>query len=186
MERQQCEPPLRRSHIAQTVANEEAETPIEPRAVEPIHDLDVHDEAIVNCLRVDGRMSMRDLAQQVGLNEATVRARMRRLEATDTMRVVAMVDLGAVGMKFIAPVGITVKGRSAEDVGMDLAAIPQIVTVSAAIGNQDLELQIAARSIEELDELLTSRIPAIAGVARIESALATRVMKYESPWVPFT
>jgi len=131
-------------------------------------------------------MSVRDLATRVGLNEATVRSRMRRLESTDTMRVVAMIDLKAVGMTFIAPVGITVKGRSAEDVGADLARIPQVVTISAAIGVQDLELQIAARSIDELDELLTRRLPETPGVARIEAALATKVMKYESPWVPFT
>ena len=129
---------------------------------------------------------MRDLASQVGLNEATVRSRMRRLESSDTMRIVAMVDLAAVGMKFIAPVGITVKGRSAEEVGLELARIPQVVTVSAAIGVQDLELQIAARTLEELDDLLTRRIPETPGVARIEAALSTKVMKYESPWVPFT
>lgn len=131
-------------------------------------------------------MSMRDLAVRVGLNEATVRARMRRLEASDTMRVVAMVDLGAVGLNFIAPVGVTVKGRSVEDVGKELAKIPQIVTISAAIGAQDLELQIAARTLNELDEILTQRIPAVPGVARIAAALATKVQKYESPWVPFT
>jgi Lrp/AsnC family transcriptional regulator, regulator for asnA, asnC and gidA len=155
-------------------------------AVGSVHDLDAHDEAIIACLRQDGRMSVRELATQVGLNEATVRTRMRRLESTDTMRIVAMVDLGAVGFNFIAPVGITVKGRPVEDVGMDLARIPQVVTVSAAIGSQDLELQIASKNMAELDDILTRQLPAVAGVARIEASLSTKVQKYESPWVPFT
>lgn len=131
-------------------------------------------------------MSVRDLSTRVGLNEATVRARMRRLEAGNTMRVVAMVDLGAVGQDIIAPVGITVKGRAVEEVGRDLAAIPQIVTVSATIGLKDLELQIICRTLAELDDILMRQIPAVRGVARVEAALSMHVEKYESPWVPFT
>lgn len=148
--------------------------------------LDRHDEAIVALLREDGRMSSRDLATRIGLNEATVRARMRRLEESGTMRVVAMVDLAAAGYHFVAPVGVQVKGRQSEDVGRDLAAIPQVVSVSAVLGVQDLELQILARSIAELNNLLTEVIPAVPGVARLDSALAMNVVKYESPWVPFT
>lgn len=151
----------------------------------PANGFDEYDEAIIAHLRRDGRMSNRDLAGLVGLNEATVRTRIRRLEAGNSMRVVAVVDLVAMGFKFIAPVGIQVKGRPAEDVGADLAKLEQVVTVSAAIGLQDLEIQLVAREMEELDELLTQTIPAIPGVARVEGCLAMHIAKYESPWVPF-
>jgi Lrp/AsnC family transcriptional regulator for asnA, asnC and gidA len=102
------------------------------------------------------------------------------------MRVVAMVDLEAAGFKFVAPVGVQIKGRSVEEVGADLAAIPQIVTISAVVGVQDIELQIVARDMDELNLILTKRIPSIGGIARITPALAMNVLKYESPWVPFT
>lgn len=148
-------------------------------------EFDRHDEEIIARLREDGRMSVRELATKVELNEATVRARMRRLEAEDAMRIVAMIDMSAVGVNFIAPVGVQVRGRSAEDVGLQLAEIPQIISISAAIGVQDLELQVACKSMEELNEILTINIPAVEGVARVEAALASTIIKYESPWVPF-
>lgn len=67
-------------------------------------------------------MAVRDLAQRVGLNEATVRARIRRLEQSNTMRVVARLDLGAVGFPFTALVGVRLRGRPVEDVCKELLA----------------------------------------------------------------
>jgi Lrp/AsnC family transcriptional regulator, regulator for asnA, asnC and gidA len=154
-------------------------------AIADISSFDEHDEAIIANLRRDGRLSNRELAARLGLNEATVRTRIRRMEADDAMRVVAVVDLQAMGFNFIAPVGVQVKGRSAEDVGSDLARIEQVVTVSASIGAQDLEIQLVAKEMSELDELLTNVIPAVPGVARVEASLAMHILKYESPWVPF-
>ena len=68
--------------------------------------LDDHDEAILALLREDGRMAVRTIAERVGLNEATVRTRIRRLEQAGIMRVVARVDLGAAGFPFSSVISI--------------------------------------------------------------------------------
>jgi Lrp/AsnC family transcriptional regulator, regulator for asnA, asnC and gidA len=147
--------------------------------------LDEHDEAIIEHLREDGRIAVRELAERVGLNEATVRTRIRRLEQAGIMRVVARIDLGAAGFPYSAVVGLRIKGRSIDEVGKDLLAFPEIISILSVIGRNDLEIQVIAQSMEALNELLTIRIPNVAGVVSIESALAMKIHKYVQPWGRF-
>jgi Lrp/AsnC family transcriptional regulator for asnA, asnC and gidA len=147
--------------------------------------LDDHDEAIIGLLREDGRMAVRTIAERVGLNEATVRTRIRRLEQAGIMRVVARVDLGSAGYPFSAVVGLRIKGRSIDEVGQDLLAFPEIISILSVIGRNDLEIQIIAPTTDALNELLTNRIPAISGIVSLESALALKIHKYVQPWGRF-
>jgi Lrp/AsnC family transcriptional regulator for asnA, asnC and gidA len=147
--------------------------------------LDRVDDIIIARMRVDGRISNRDLARAAGVNEATIRARIRRLESSEAIRVVAMVDLLAAGFNFVAPVGVQVRGRPVAAVGQDLAKIPQVLTVAVVIGPQDLEIQVVARDLPELAVTLTDLIAKTPGVGRITPGLALQILKYESTWVPF-
>ena len=147
--------------------------------------IDENDEAIIAVLREDGRIPVRDLAQRVGLNEATVRARLRKLEESGTMRVVAKLDLRALGYPFTALVGLKIRGRTIDEVGQDLIGIPEIISVLSVIGRNDLEIQVIARDMEMLDKLLTDTIPAIDGVVGMETGLAMHIHKYVQPWGRF-
>lgn len=147
--------------------------------------LDEHDEAIIAVLREDGRMPVRDLAQRVGLTEATVRARIRRLEESGSMRIVAKLDLGAMGYPFVALVGLKIRGRTIDEVGQDLLLISEVISILSVIGRNDLEIQVIARDMAMLNILLTETIPAIDGIVGVESALAMNIVKYVQPWGRF-
>ena len=147
--------------------------------------LDEHDEAIIAVLREDGRMSIRELAQRVGLTEATVRARIRRLEKSGSMRIVAKLDLGAMGYPFIALVGLKIRGRTIDEVGQDLQQVPEVISVLSVIGRNDLEIQVIAKDMALLNTLLTDTIPRIDGIVGVESALAMNIVKYVHPWGRF-
>lgn len=146
---------------------------------------DESDEAIITVLREDGRIPIRDLAQKVGLNEATVRARIRKLEKSGTMRVVAKLDLRALGYPFTALVGLKIRGRTIDEVGQDLIKVPEVISVLSVIGRNDLEIQVIARDMVMLDKLMTETIPAIEGVVGLETGLAMHIHKYVQPWGRF-
>ena len=82
---------------------------------EPI-DLDDTDHAIIALLRDNGRMPYRAVARQLNVSENTVRARVRRMEESDTMRVVAVTDIEAAGFGMLLAIGVQVEGRSPEEV----------------------------------------------------------------------
>ena len=145
---------------------------------------DEMDERIIAALRQNGRIANRDLARDMEVNEATVRTRLRRLEDANMIRIVAMRDLSAMGFEHLAPVGVQVKGRPAVAVGEDLAKIERVITVNAAIGTHDLEIQVVAETLEEMQQLLTHVIAKIDGVERIFPSLALKVFKYNPEWAP--
>ncbi|MGW6729665.1 AsnC family protein [Nocardia sp. NPDC055029] len=55
--------------------------------------LDDIDRAVVERLRKDGRETNRALSQALAINEVTVATRIRRLELSSIMRVVAVTDM---------------------------------------------------------------------------------------------
>lgn len=148
--------------------------------------LDETDERIIAEMRKDGRVSNRDLARLVGVNEATVRTRLRRLEETNTVRVVAMRDLFAMGYEHLCAVGVQVKGRTAAEVGADLAQIPEVMTVNVTIGVNDLEVQLVARQMTDVAEFINRVMANVPGVARLTPGLALRVYKYQTHWAPLS
>lgn len=148
-------------------------------------DMDEIDLRIIAVLREDGRMPYRSIARELGLTEATVRTRVKRLEDTDTMRVVAVTDTQAAGYDMLLAVGVQVEGRSPEAVAEDLARIPEVFSVNVAVGNHDVEVLVMAPGPASLSTLLAQTLGGIAGVRRLTPALAVDVLKNQPDWVPF-
>ena len=148
-------------------------------------DLDEIDKGVIRLLRSDGRMPYRAIARELGITEATVRARVRRLEESNTMRVVAVTDIEAAGYGMLLAVGVQVEGRSPEEVAGDLAAVPEVFSVNVAIGAQDIEILVVAEDPPALNTLLADTLARVAGVKRLTPALAVDVLKNQPDWVPF-
>lgn len=146
--------------------------------------IDDIDYKLISLLRRDGRMSTRDLATALGLTEATVRTRLRRLEETQTMRVVAMTDYRVAGFNLIASIGVQVKGRAAAEVAADIARLPRVLDVQIVIGASDIEISVAAGERDELAQLL-HEVAQIPGVGRLNAGMALDVFKLQWGWVPF-
>ena len=75
-------------------------------------------------------MSYRAIARELDIAENTVRARVRRMEESDTMRVVAVTDIEAAGYGMLLAIGVQVEGRSPEKVARELADIPEVFSVN--------------------------------------------------------
>lgn len=146
--------------------------------------IDDIDYKLIGLLRKDGRMSTRELARALRLTEATVRTRLRRLEETQTMRVVAMTDYRLAGFNLIASIGVQVKGRDAAEVAADIARFPQVLDVQIVIGTSDIELSVAAGERDALAQLL-QELAQIPGVSRLNAGMALDVFKFQWGWVPF-
>lgn len=147
--------------------------------------LDDTDHRIIALLRGDGRLPFRSIARELGVTEATVRARVRRLEESRTMRVVAVTDIEAAGYGMLLAIGVQVESRSPEEVARDMAAIPEVFSVTVVVGAQDLEILVVAQDQAALDRLLHEQLAPMAGVRRLTPALAVNVLKNQPDWVPF-
>lgn len=140
--------------------------------------IDTTDYRIIALLRKDGRTSSRELAQTLGHTEATIRTRLRRLESSGLMRVVAMTDFRAAGFQLMAAIGVQIKDRAAIDVAQEIAALPQVLNVQIVIGTMDIETSAAAVDGNELAQLIKT-IAAIPGVHRLTPGMALEVIKFD-------
>ncbi len=142
------------------------------------------DRRIIALLQADGRMSTLDIAKALESTSSTIRKRIRRLEDTGTMRVVAVTDFVAAGYDVLLAIGIEVESRNAEDVGLDLAALPDVFSVNLTTGAQDIEILVGTRSFDELATFLHEEVAQIDGIGRLWPALMIEVYKYQSEMVP--
>jgi Lrp/AsnC family transcriptional regulator for asnA, asnC and gidA len=149
-------------------------------------DLDETDRQLIALLREDGRVSTRKLARALDVSEFMVRARIRRLEETNTMRVAAITDFFAAGYDLLIQVGIQVAERSAREVAAELARIPEVLVVTLVSGAWDIETLIVAENHEALRELLTEKLARIRGIWRLDPGLALDVLKYQTDWARLT
>lgn len=154
-------------------------------AVPALIELDDTDQAIIELLRGDGRLPYRAIARQLAITEATVRARVRRLEESNTMRVVAVTDIEAAGYGMLLAIGVQVENRSPEAVARELADIPEVFSVNVVVGTHDVEILVVAEDQDALDELIGGKLAGTPGVRRLTPALALDVLKNQPDWVPF-
>ena len=147
--------------------------------------LDDIDHAIIDLLRADGRLPYRALARELELTEVTVRSRVKRLEESGTMRVVAVTDIEAAGYQMLLAIGVQVEDRSPSDVAQDLAKIPEIFSVNVVVGTHDVEVLLVAEDLDALNALQKKVLSTVPGIRRLTSSLAIDVLKNQPDWVPF-
>jgi Lrp/AsnC family transcriptional regulator for asnA, asnC and gidA len=140
------------------------------------------DRAIIDQLRVDGRATIRSLAKALEMGEPAVRSRLRRLEETRAIRVVALADFEALGHEFLLFGKLKTAGRSVQEVGWELAEIPEVVQVASTLAQFDLFFTALAQDRAHLNELVTRRFRSIAGVEAIRWELGLDTLYYRSDW----
>ncbi len=147
--------------------------------------LDDMDYAIIDLLREDGRLPYRAIARELGLTETTVRTRVRRLEESGTMRVVAVTDIEAAGYQMLLAIGVQVESRSPLEVAEDLAKVAEIFSVNVVVGTHDVEMLVVAEDQAALNQLLARLLATVPGIRRLTPSLAIDVLKNQPDWVPF-
>lgn len=134
-------------------------------------DLDDMDQRLIAELRRDGRASLSDLANRLGLARATVRARMERLQQRGEIvgfTVLTRGDVSAMPVRGLMMIAI--EGRGQERITARLVGLPEVLAVHSTNGKWDLICEIGARTLEELDGLIL-KVRGYEGVLASETNL---------------
>lgn len=140
------------------------------------------DQEILEALAREGRATHRRIAAEVQSGEATVRSHLRRLQDDGIARVVAAVDLEALGYPLLAVLHMRVAGRGVAETGAEVAQLPEAIAVSVATGPFGLIVSLVARDGPHLADLLGKAIPRIAGVVGTRCELALDYLRFAQPW----
>lgn len=128
--------------------------------------LDEVDREILGLLRQDGRVSVSEMARELGLSRAAVGQRLQRLLRERIVTVNAMAHPMTHGYGESALIGVKVDHRLSE-VSEALAEVPEIYYVVTTTGRYDITAELMAKDMRHLLEL-SMMIRGLPGVVSTE------------------
>jgi Lrp/AsnC family transcriptional regulator for asnA, asnC and gidA len=149
-------------------------------AVSRPRSLDAVDQAIIEALQKNGREPFRRIAAEVGVSEATIRARYARLCDDNILQVTGVTNPLGLGFEAQAMVGIRTAGAP-EPVADAIARWDEAGYVVITAGQFDILVEVVCADRRELLDL-TNRIRELEGVASTESFLYLELWKQLYDW----
>ncbi len=140
--------------------------------------MDGLDREILAQLQDDGRLSITELAERVGLSVSACHRRVRDLEQSGAVeRYRAVVSPAALGLTFEAIVFVTIDRTDPDTVSAfesAVAAIDNVVAAERLFGEPDYMLRVLARDLQGYQELFDAELGSVPGVARLTSTLVMK------------
>ncbi|SDW60491.1 transcriptional regulator, AsnC family [Arthrobacter sp. cf158] len=137
--------------------------------------MDKVDRKILAELQLDGRLSLTDLAERVGLSLSPCHRRLRALEDSHAISGYrAQLDAEALGLTFEALVFVTMRdGDRAAVAAFEEAAaeIRNVLRAQRLFGDPDYLLQVVAKDVREFQRIYDEQLSALPGVQRLSSTL---------------
>jgi Lrp/AsnC family transcriptional regulator for asnA, asnC and gidA len=149
------------------------------RAGEEVSELD---KRIIEHLQTDGRRPYTQIASDLGVSEAAVRARTNRLIERGILQVVGVTDPLKLGFQQMAMIGIRCESDRLVAVAEQVAEMPEVDYVVITAGTYDLLIETVCEDNEALLRFLTERLRSIDGVRDTETFVYLRMVKQTYQW----
>jgi Lrp/AsnC family transcriptional regulator for asnA, asnC and gidA len=140
------------------------------------------DKRIIEHLQQDGRRPFTQIAADLGVSEAAIRARTNRLIERGILQVVGVTDPLKLGFQQMAMIGIKVEAARLIEVAEEIAAFPETDYVVVTAGTYDILVECVAEDNEALLQFLSERLRKIKGVRETETFVYLRLMKQSYQW----
>jgi DNA-binding Lrp family transcriptional regulator len=147
--------------------------------------LDAIDRRILAELQQDGRLTLTDLADRVGLTLSPCHRRVRALESSGAITGYrAELDASRLGLGFEALVFVTM--RSADRDTTDafehaVTTIEHILHAHRLFGDPDYLLRVIARDLPAFQQIYDEALATLPGVQRLSSTLVMKRVVHDRP-----
>jgi len=140
------------------------------------------DKRIIEHLQQDGRRPFTQIATELGVSEAAVRARTNRLIEKGILQVVGVTDPLKLGFQQWAMIGVKCEAARLLEVAEEIAAFPETDYVVITAGTYDILVECVAEDNEHLLRFLSDKLRKIQGVRETETFVYLRLMKQSYQW----
>lgn len=143
--------------------------------------LDTFDVQILRRICDDGRISVQDLSEQIGLSPTPTARRVRRLEDAGVITGYgARIDEAALGFDVSVFVSVQLDRQVDEALVNFETAIrdfPEVVDCWLMTGDRDYLMRVATTGLRDFETFLVGRLTKVKGVASIQSSIPIRRVK---------
>lgn len=147
--------------------------------------MDNIDRKILAELQSDGRLSVTDLADRIGLSLSPCHRRVRALEQSGVIRGYrAQLDPANLGFSFSALVFVTLREgdrQAVEAFETAVKDVPQIIQAQRLFGDPDYLLHVVSRDLSAFQQLYDEQLSALPSVQRLTSTLVMKNVVQDRP-----
>ena len=146
--------------------------------------LDKIDRRILSELRQDGRLTVTQLAEKVGLSSSPCWTRVKRLENLNIIEgYTAKINSKAIGINELFFIEITLERHDdeiLEQFSEALAYMPEVVEAHLVTGDYDYLLKVAVKNAEHYERFFFFFFYSMKGVRHTRSIFALRPLQLEN------
>ena len=138
--------------------------------------MDALDRKILAQLEGDGRLTVTELSERVGLSLSPCHRRVRALEDSGIIRGYrAELNARSLGLEFAALVFVTLTGSKAvAEFEQAVAALDNVIQAQRLFGEPDYLLHVVVRDLSAFQRFYDERLTALPGMHRMTSTLVMK------------
>ena len=137
---------------------------------------------IIRLLQKDGRISNTTIAERLGISEATVRTRLKRLIEDQVIQIVAVSNPLKLGFEIVGIINIQADIKKVDNVIKELKKLKELWYIVLTTGSSDINVEFNLKSLDELHVLLLEKINKIHGIIRTDTSLIMQFIKRQYDW----
>lgn len=141
-------------------------------------ELDDLDRQIIAILSKDARISNRKIADELGVNEGTIRGRLKRLQKDRLVAFTAMTNPKLDKNSNVAFVSVQADMMNFRQIARQMRNIPHVHSIMTMLGPFNIMTICLYGDIDEFYANTVNRILAIDGVLHTETSLAVKTVKF--------
>ena len=135
---------------------------------------------IIDFLSKDSSTPFVEIAKQIGISDATVHIRVRRLLAAGIInKFTISVDNNRLGYDHLAFMGINVEPGFAEELTDELSKVGEVLEIHEMHGRFDLLLKVRAKDLDQMRDIVVNKIRILPHIIETELMTVLKSRKEE-------
>jgi len=141
-------------------------------------ELDDIDKEIIERLQEDSRKPFVEIAEELGVSDPTIHARVKKLQEAGVIeRFTAVLTPKKVEKGIAAFIEINVKPNTVEEAISNLEGLEEVLEIHETYGEYDIIAKIRAKTNENLRDLIVKKIHTIPNITNIKLTTVLKTRK---------
>jgi Lrp/AsnC family transcriptional regulator for asnA, asnC and gidA len=144
------------------------------------HSLDLIDLRIISMLCKDSNTPFVEIARNIGISDATVHMRVKRLMVEGIIRKFTIaLNYDVIGYDHLAFLGMNTKPGFTDIVISKLSLLDPVLEIHEMYGRFDLMLKIRAKNLEDMRNIVENKIRNLPHIVKVELLTVLKSVKEE-------
>lgn len=141
------------------------------------HEMDEIDSRIIHSLIQNSRITLSQMSKDIDVPDATISNRLKKLEKDVIKQYTLILDYDKVDLKITAIIIIQSESEKHKAVEQELSNLDEVSEVYSISGEYDILIKVWARSLDELNDIINSKIRSVDGIEDLTEMIVMERVK---------